>query len=30
MPAIVEFPTVVEEVLSQYRDVFANKPALRP
>jgi hypothetical protein len=29
MPAIVEFPTVVEGVLSEYREVFANEPARR-
>lgn len=29
MPAIIEFPTVVEEVLRQYREVFANEPARR-
>ncbi|GMU26274.1 MAG: hypothetical protein AMXMBFR16_11790 [Candidatus Uhrbacteria bacterium] len=29
MPAIIKFPTVVEEVLSQYRDVFGTEAAQR-
>jgi DDE superfamily endonuclease len=29
MPAIVEFPTVVQDLLSQYADLFANKPERR-
>ncbi|MCZ7574369.1 MAG: IS701 family transposase [Ardenticatenaceae bacterium] len=29
MPAIIEFPTVVEEVLSQYREVFGTEAARR-
>src|SRR5215216_4744859 len=26
MPAIVEFPTVVQDLLAQYDDLFANNP----
>src|SRR3954469_7668404 len=26
MPAIVEFPTVVQDLLAQYADLFANEP----
>src|SRR6266511_3627586 len=26
MPAIVEFPTVVQDLLTQYADLFANEP----
>ncbi len=26
MPAIVEFPTVVQELLAEYGDLFANAP----
>jgi SRSO17 transposase len=26
MPAIVEFPTVVQDLLAQYHDLFANGP----
>jgi hypothetical protein len=29
MPAIVEFPTVVQDLLSQYADLFANEPERR-
>jgi len=29
MPAIMAFPSVVEEVLGQYREVFATEPARR-
>jgi hypothetical protein len=29
MPAIVEFPTVVQELLTQYADLFANEPERR-
>src|SRR3954468_9937033 len=29
MPAIVEFPTVVQDLLRQYADLFANEPARR-
>jgi len=29
MPAIVEFPTVVQDLLSQYADLFANQPERR-
>ncbi|MFL5806485.1 MAG: IS701 family transposase, partial [Roseiflexaceae bacterium] len=29
MPAIVEFPTVVQDLLVQYADLFANEPARR-
>ena len=29
MPAIVEYPTVVQELWSQYRDLFANEPERR-
>lgn len=29
MPAIVEFPTIVQEALSQYADLFANEPERR-
>src|SRR5690242_15339928 len=29
MPAIVEFPTVVQELLGQYSDLFANDPERR-
>ena len=29
MPAIVEFPTLVQELLSQYADLFANEPERR-
>lgn len=29
MPAIVEYPTVVQELLSQYGDLFANEPERR-
>jgi len=29
MPAIVEFPTIVREALSQYADLFANEPERR-
>src|SRR4029434_10779660 len=29
MPAIVEFPTVVQDLLVQYRDLFTNEPERR-
>jgi hypothetical protein len=29
MPAIVEFPTVVQDLLAQYADLFANEPERR-
>ena len=29
MPAIVEFPTVVQELLTQYADLFTNEPERR-
>src|SRR6476660_3675764 len=29
MPAIVEFPTVVQDLLTQYADLFANAPERR-
>src|SRR5262245_12687181 len=29
MPAIVEFPTVVQELLAQYSDLFSNEPERR-
>src|SRR6185295_14837408 len=29
MPAIVEFPTVVQDLLNQYADLFANEPERR-
>src|SRR5437773_12032688 len=29
MPAIVEFPTVVQDLMTQYADLFANEPARR-
>src|SRR5215213_5688273 len=29
MPAIAEYPTVVQELLSQYGDLFANEPEQR-
>jgi hypothetical protein len=29
MPAIVEFPTIVQETLAQYSDLFANEPERR-
>ena len=29
MPAIVEFPTVVQDLLAQYADLFANQPERR-
>src|SRR5215216_5045741 len=29
MPAIVEYPTVVQELLSQYGNLFANEPERR-
>jgi DDE superfamily endonuclease len=29
MPAIVEFPTVVQDLLTQYADLFANEPERR-
>jgi hypothetical protein len=29
MPAIVEFPTVVQDLLIQYADLFANEPERR-
>jgi hypothetical protein len=29
MPAIVEFPTVVQELLDEYSDLFANAPERR-
>src|SRR3954465_13820692 len=29
MPAIVEFPTVVQDLLGQYADLFANEPERR-
>src|SRR3954452_573571 len=29
MPAIVEFPTVVQDLLTQYADLFANEPQRR-
>jgi hypothetical protein len=30
MPAIVEFPTVVQDLLAQYADLFANKRDANP
>jgi hypothetical protein len=27
MPAIVEFPSVVQDLLVQYADLFANQPS---
>ena len=29
MPAIVEFPTVVQDLMVPYADLFANQPARR-
>lgn len=29
MPAIVEFPTVVQQLLAEYSDLFANAPERR-
>src|SRR5215211_8328176 len=29
MPAIVEFPTLVQELVSQYADLFVNEPERR-
>ncbi len=29
MPAMVEYPTVVQELLTQYGDLFANEPERR-
>jgi hypothetical protein len=29
MPAIIEFPTAVQELLAEYGDLFANAPERR-